>query len=122
MKKLKLALLILCSSVIFAGDLDDKMERNLMRLHPTITDGRFTFSVKEYDVDIDDNVLEVEIEISKRDSMNFNNINTQAFERNLSAIADTLRKNSGLNRDVKIKIELDDSSSSDKTYRFRKKN
>ncbi|MGL6167928.1 MAG: hypothetical protein ACRC0Y_06555 [Fusobacteriaceae bacterium] len=118
MKKLKLAMLIICSSVIFAEDLEDKMEINLMKMYPTITDGKLTFPVEEYDVDIEKDILEVEIEISKRDSANFNKVNSRALEKNLSKIANTLRKNLGMNQDVKIKIDLDDSFISDKTYKF----
>ncbi|MGL6167702.1 MAG: hypothetical protein ACRC0Y_05365 [Fusobacteriaceae bacterium] len=118
MKKLKLAMLIIYSSVIFAEDLEDKMEINLMKMYPTITDGKLAFPVEEYEVDIEKDILEVEIEISKRDSANFNKVNSRALEKNLSKIANTLRKNLGMNQDVKIKIDLDDSFISDKTYKF----
>lgn len=116
MKKLQIAFLLFGSIVAFGGDLEDKIEMNLMKSYPTITDGTTSLPIKDYDVDIKKDILKVEIEVRETDSSNiFDKMNKAELEKILSQIADVVKKEASSTNNVNLKIEFEHDVLPDKT-------
>lgn len=116
MKKLQIVFLLFGSIVAFGGELEDKIEMNLMKNYPAITDGTISLPIKDYDVDIKKNILKVEIEVREKDSSNiFDKMDKAELEKKLSQIADIVKKEASSTNNVNLKIEFEHDILPDKT-------
>ncbi|MGL4946764.1 MAG: hypothetical protein ACRDAQ_10160 [Cetobacterium sp.] len=118
MKKIILLLVLVLSTVLFADNLEDRLEMNLMKNYPKISDGDLKIFVKDYDVDIKKDRIEIEIELSKGETRNkFERFSKIELEKELKKIISSVRKEiDNGNIPIKVEIELDDDSFSKKVY------
>ncbi|MGL6025253.1 MAG: hypothetical protein ACRC0F_11655 [Cetobacterium sp.] len=118
MKKIILLLVLVLSTVLFADNLEDRLEMNLMKNYPKISDGDLKIFVKDYDVDIKKDRIEIEIELSKGETRNkFERFSKIELEKELKKIISSVKKEiDNGNIPIKVEIELDDDSFSKKVY------
>ncbi|MGL5175168.1 MAG: hypothetical protein ACRC7F_02270 [Cetobacterium sp.] len=118
MKKVVLAVMIMLSALVFGDYLEDKLEMKLMRNYPRLTDGINKMSIKEYDVDVKKDRVEVEIKAPKEQAREeFAKLDRDGLEKELEKMVADIRKELNDNIPVKVEIEIEkESSSSKKLY------
>lgn len=118
MKKFVLAVMVVLSSLVFGDYLEDKLEMKLLRGYPRLTDGVNKMSIKEYDVDVKKDRVEIEIKVPKELAREqFSKLNKDRLEKELEKIVADVRKELNDNIPVKVEIEVEkESSSSKKLY------
>jgi len=104
MKKIILIGSIIMSTLVFgdkANDvLEDRIENILEYKHRIINDGKDKIKVKDYDVDIFKNYVNVEVEIGNV-SKGFD------FDKAFIVIKEEINKEMNVNTDINIVVELD---------------
>ncbi|MGF6907293.1 hypothetical protein [Fusobacterium sp. PH5-44] len=104
MRKIVLIIGMMLYTLSFAeknGDvIEDRIENILKHRHRLLNDGMSKLKVKDYDIDIYQNYVNVEVEIGNR-SKNFN------FDRAFSVIKDEINKEMNSKTNINIIVELD---------------
>lgn len=108
MKKLLLSLSILLSLTAFANSKEDMIEMGLMNNFPTLTDGKTTIDIHEYDVDLDHHKIKLKIELKGEASKEeYNKLDKAKLETLASEMAKYTQTESGKTLPVYVEIELD---------------
>ena len=104
MKKIIFLLIISMYSLIFASDkydiLEDRIENNLKYSFKTLNDGKTKLKVKEYDIDISENYVNLKTEINSV-SKNFN------FDEAFIPVMEGIKKEMKSNPEINIIVELE---------------
>lgn len=104
MKKIMLVIGIMICSLCFANKnsdiIEDRIENILNYKYRVLDDGRNKLKVKDYDVDIYQNHVNVEVEIGNR-GKNFD------FDKAFVVIRDEINKEMNATVDINIVVELD---------------
>lgn len=116
MKKLLLSLTVLLSLTAFANSKEDMIEMGLMNKYPTLTDGKTSINVHEYDVDLDHQKIKLKVEL-KGDNIKeeYNKLDKAKLEALASEIAKFSQTESGKTFPVYVEIELDKDMLPDET-------
>ena len=116
MKKLLLSLTILLSVTSLANSKEDMIEMGLMNKYPTLTDGKTTINVHEYDVDLDYHKIELKVELKGDELKNeYDKLDKAKLEVLASEMAKYAQTESGKTLPVSLEIELDRDMLPDKT-------
>ncbi|MGL4308464.1 hypothetical protein [Cetobacterium sp. SF1] len=116
MKKLILCLSILSSVAVFANAQEDKIEMELMKQYPTLTDGTTSINVHKYDVDLDHHKIELKVELKGENiESEFNKLEKAKLETVASEMAKYTQTESGKKLPVELEIELDKDLEPDQT-------
>lgn len=117
MKKIVVGILIVLSSFLFGKDSDDRLERELQRDFPVLTDGRENLRVSEYDIDFESGYTKVEIKISERDGETiFRRMNSSKLEEQILKIVSQVRREMKNSNPVRVEIETERRDSDKKLY------
>ncbi len=104
MKKLIILLIIGMHSLIFANDkydiLEDRIENNLEYNFKTLNDGKKKLKIKEYDIDIFENYVNLKAEVNSV-SKNFN------FDEAFIPVREEIKKEMKSNPEINIIVELE---------------
>lgn len=104
MKKLIILLIISMHSLIFANDkydiLEDRIENNLEYNFKILNDGKKKLKVKEYDIDISENYVNLKVEVNSS-TKNFN------FDEAFSPIMEEIKKEMKSNPNINIVVEVE---------------
>ena len=104
MKNLLFILIIGMHSLTFTNDkydiLEDRIENNLKYSFKTLNDGKTKLKVKEYDIDISENYVNLKTEINSV-SKNFN------FDEAFIPVMEEIKKEMKSNPEINIIVELE---------------
>lgn len=108
MKKLLLSLTVLLSLTALANSKEDMIEMGLMNKFPTLTDGKTTINIHEYDVDLDHHKIELKIELKGDASKDeYDKLDKAKLEALAAEMSKYIQIESGKNLPVNIEIEVD---------------
>lgn len=108
MKKLLVGLFTLLSLTALAGDMEDKIEKDLYTKCPAITDGTVSIPVHEYDVDLEDKKIKLEVELrGDKTKAEFDKMDKAKVEAYASTIAKYVQEESKKNLPVEVEIKVD---------------
>lgn len=108
MKKLLLSLTVLLSLTALANSKEDMIEMGLMNKFPTLTDGKTTINIHEYDVDLDHHKIELKIELKGDASKDeYDKLDKAKLEALAAEMSKYTQIESGKNLPVNIEIEVD---------------
>ena len=108
MKKLLLSLTVLLSLTTFANSKEDMIEMGLMNKFPTLTEGKTTINVHEYDIDLDHHKIELKVELKGDASKDeYDKLDKAKLETLASEMAKYTQTESGKTLPVYVEIELD---------------
>lgn len=104
MKKLVFLIIIGMYSLIFANDkydiLEDRIENTLEYNFKTLNDGKKKLKIKEYDIDISENYVNLKAEINST-VKNFD------FDKAFIPVREEIKKEMKLNPEINIVVELE---------------
>lgn len=104
MKKFIFLIMIGMYSLIFANDkydiLEDRIENTLEYNFKTLNDGKKKLKIKEYDIDISENYVNLKAEINSK-VKNFD------FDKAFIPVREEIKKEMNLNPEINIVVELE---------------
>ena len=104
MKKFIFLIMIGMYSLIFANDkydiLEDRIENTLEYNFKTLNDGKKKLKIKEYDIDISENYVNLKAEINSK-VKNFD------FDKAFIPVREEIKKEMKLNPEINIVVELE---------------
>lgn len=108
MKKILLGLTILLSIGLYANDIEDSVENNLLIKYPTLNSGLEKVNIHEYDVDIKKDKIKLKIELKgKNVKKDYEKLSKDDVVREVEEIVKYIKGEAKSNLPVKVKIEID---------------
>lgn len=108
MRKILLGLTILLSIGLYANDIEDSVENNLLIKYPTLNSGLEKVNIHEYDVDIKKDKIKLKIELKgKNVKKDYEKLSKDDVVREVEEIVKYIKGEAKSNLPVKVKIEID---------------
>ncbi|WP_297406086.1 hypothetical protein [uncultured Cetobacterium sp.] len=108
MKKVVFIFSFLVFSLGFASSVEDAIEDSLILKYPSISDGKTSIKVHEYDVDIDHHKIELKIEVKGDETKEkFEKLDQDKLEIYFTQMIKYIQKESKKSLPVELEVELD---------------